>query len=86
MNRHWAYNFLGRIKFGRRKTTTSKSRYAPEDFAAMKKGFLEDVTTVVTMEDQRRLEAIVMLRNCHMTVHCPRMQSMLKNAITWKIS
>ena len=34
---------------------------------------------------QRRLEAVVMLHNCHMTTHCPRMQSMLKNAIAWKV-
>ena len=51
MNRHWAYHFLGRMKFVRRKATTSKSGHAPEDFAAMKNGVLEDVTTVVTMED-----------------------------------
>ena len=35
---------------------------------------------------QRRLEVVVILHNCHMTTHCPRMQSMLKNAIARKIS
>ena len=50
LNRHWACHFLGRMKFVRRKAT-SKSRHAPEDFAAVKKDFLEDNTTVITMED-----------------------------------
>ena len=36
------------MKFVRRMATTSK---APEDFAALKRDFLNDVAAVVTMED-----------------------------------
>ena len=45
------YHLLSRMKFVRRKATTAKSKYAPEDFAALKRDFLNDVAAVVTMED-----------------------------------
>ena len=38
------------MKFVQRKATTSKSKYTPENFSAVKKSFLEDVVTTVDME------------------------------------
>ena len=35
----------------RRKATTAKSKHTPEDFAAVKQAFLDDVLAVATMED-----------------------------------
>ena len=51
LSRQWTYHLLSRMKFVRRKATTAKSKYAPEDFAALKRDFLNDVAAVVTMED-----------------------------------
>ena len=50
LNQHWAYSLLRRMKFVQRKATTSKSKYTPENFSAVKKSFLEDVVTTVDME------------------------------------
>ena len=51
LTRTWAYHFLHRMQFVKRKATTSKSKYRPPDFEEMKKAFLEEVSTTVTMED-----------------------------------
>ncbi len=51
LSRQWAYHLLSRMKFVRRKATTAKSKHTPEDFAAVKKAFLDDVVAVVTMDD-----------------------------------
>ena len=51
LNRHWAYHLLDRMKFVRRKATTSKSRYTPSDFAKLKQEFLDEVASTVTMEE-----------------------------------
>lgn len=51
LSRQWAYHLLSRMKFVRRKATTAKSKYAPDDFAAVKRVFLDDVVAVTTMED-----------------------------------
>ena len=39
VNRQWAYSLLKRMKFVRRKATTSKSKYTVTDFAELKKSF-----------------------------------------------
>ena len=47
----WAYHFLKRMSFVRRKASTAKSKQKPQDFAELKKAFLADVVSVVTMEE-----------------------------------
>ena len=39
------------MKFVRRKATTAKSKHTPEDFAAVKQAFLDDMVALATMED-----------------------------------
>ena len=51
LSREWAYHLLARMKFVRRKATTAKTKHTPEDFAAVKTAFLDDVVAVATMED-----------------------------------
>jgi hypothetical protein len=51
LSREWVYHLLGHMKFVKRKATTAKSKHTPEDFAAVKQAFLDDVEAVVTMED-----------------------------------
>ena len=51
INRQWAYSVLKRMKFVRRKATTSKSKYTFADFAELKKSFLRSVVETVTMEE-----------------------------------
>ena len=51
LNRHWAYSLLRRMKFVRRKGTTSKSKYSDVNFSALKKSFLDNVVTTVLMEE-----------------------------------
>ena len=51
INRHWAYSLLQRMDFVRRKATTSKSKYTVDDFADVKKPFLQSVVETVTMEE-----------------------------------
>ena len=50
LNRHRAQSLL-RMKFIQRKATTAKSKYTVENFAEIKKAFLQDVVSVVTMEE-----------------------------------
>ena len=50
LSRQWAYSVLTRMKFVRRKATTSKSKHTPANFEQLK-GFLNDVVSVVTMEE-----------------------------------
>jgi hypothetical protein len=51
LSRQWAYHLLGRMNFVRRKATTSKSKHTPADFLQLKQGFLDDVVSVVKMEE-----------------------------------
>ena len=51
LRREWAYHLLSRMKFVRRKATTTKSKHTPENFAAVKQAFLDDVVALATMED-----------------------------------
>ncbi len=51
LSRQWAYHLLGRMNFVRRKATTSKSKHKPLDFTELKKSFIDDVESVVTMEE-----------------------------------
>lgn len=51
LNRHWAYSLLKRMNFVKRKATTAKSKQTESDFEAVKKTFLEEVVTTVTMEE-----------------------------------
>lgn len=51
LNRHWAYSLLRRMKFVKRKATTSKSKYSDVNLLALKRSFLEDVVTTVQMEE-----------------------------------
>lgn len=50
-SRQWAYHLLDRIKFVRRKATTSKSKCKPQDFAKLKESFLDDVASTVLMDE-----------------------------------
>ena len=51
LNRHWAYSFLTRMKFVKRKVTTNKSKHSVADFVTMKKDFFSDVVSTVEMEE-----------------------------------
>ena len=51
LSRQWAYSVLARMKFVRRKATTSKSKHTPANFEQLKESFLNDVVSVVTMEE-----------------------------------
>ena len=51
LNRFWAHSLLKRMNFVQRKATTSKSKHTVENFRELKKAFLDDVTTAVTMEE-----------------------------------
>ena len=51
LSREWAYKLLHRMKFVKRKATTAKSKYAPDDFARVKQAFLNEVVQVVEMEE-----------------------------------
>ena len=51
LSRQWAYHLLDRMKFVRRKATTSKSKHIPIDFAKLKEAFLDDIRAVVNMEE-----------------------------------
>ena len=46
LSRQWAYHFLGKMKFVRRKATTSKSRVSPVEFEVTKNAFLDNVMQV----------------------------------------
>ena len=51
LNRHWAYSLFKRMKFVKRKATTSKSKYTITNFAELKKSFLDKVVSTVKKED-----------------------------------
>ena len=51
LSREWAYKLLHRMNFVKRKATTAKSKYTPEDFARRKQAFLDEVVGVVEMEE-----------------------------------
>ena len=51
LNRHWAYGFFKRMGYVQRKPTTAKRKFTVENFAAKKKGFLDDLVTTVEMEE-----------------------------------
>ena len=49
--REWAYKLLHRMNFIKTKATTTKSKYALEDFVRLKQAFLYKVVGVVEMEE-----------------------------------
>ena len=51
LSRVYVYYLLERMKFMRRKAATAKSKYAPEDSEQLKVSFLDDVVSVVTLEE-----------------------------------
>ena len=51
LNRYWAHSLLKRMKFVQRKATTAKGKHTITNFSELKKSFLEDVVTTVTMEE-----------------------------------
>ena len=51
LSREWAYKLLHRMNFVKRKATTAKSKYAPDDFARVKQAFVNEVVQVVEMEE-----------------------------------
>ena len=51
LNSHWAYSLLRRMKFVKRKVTTSKNKHSCADLAQLKEQFLSDVVTTVEMEE-----------------------------------
>ena len=46
------------MKFVHRKATTAKSKYTVENFAEVEKAFLQEVVSVVTVEEQLNLSLI----------------------------
>ena len=50
LNRHWAYSFLRRMNYVKRKATTAKSKYSVADFAEVKRSFLRSAVETVTLE------------------------------------
>ena len=51
LNRQWAYSFLRRMNFVKRKATTAKSKHSNADFAWLKQQFLANKVTTVDMEE-----------------------------------
>ena len=51
LNRHCAYSLYKGMGFVQRKPTTSKGKYSMENFSALKKSFLDDVVTIIEMEE-----------------------------------
>ena len=51
MNKHWAQSLLRRMKFVQGKGTTAKTKYTVGNFAEVKRAFLQDVVSLVTMEE-----------------------------------
>ena len=51
LNRHWAYSFLRRLNYVKRKATTAKSKYSVADFSEIKVSFLRLAVETVTMEE-----------------------------------
>ena len=47
----WAYSLLSRMKFVKRRATTAKSKFSPENFAQLKADFLDDLSSNVELED-----------------------------------
>ena len=50
LSRKWVYKLLHCMNFVKRKATTAKSKYAPDDFARIKQAFLNQVVQIVGME------------------------------------
>ena len=51
LNRFWAYSLLTRMKFVKRKVTTSKSKYSPAHFEHLKQVFLKEIADTVEMKE-----------------------------------
>ena len=51
MNKDWAYHFLSRKEFVRRKATTAKSKVSPLVFNQVRDDFFSELYSVVTMEE-----------------------------------
>ena len=51
LTKDWAKSLLKRMKFVKRRATTSKSKSVVEDFDAVKEEFLQQVMAMGTMEE-----------------------------------
>ena len=51
LNRHWARSLLSQMNFVQRKGTTAKAKYSEADFAKKKREFLDELVTIVEMEE-----------------------------------
>ena len=51
LNRFWARSLLRRTNFVQRKVSTAKSKHTVANLAALKRSFLSDFHTTVTMEE-----------------------------------
>ena len=51
LNKHWAHYILGRMNYVKRRATTAKSKHSVADLAELKQSFLDDVHSIVTMEE-----------------------------------
>ena len=51
LTRSWAHALLKRMNFVKRAATTSGKKYTADDFARVKKDFLDDVVSTVSMEE-----------------------------------
>ena len=51
LNRSWSRSLLKRMKFVQRRATTARSKFSDKNFAEVKHTVLQDVVTVVTMEE-----------------------------------
>ena len=51
LNKHWAYSLLQCMNFVQRKASASKNKHTEVDFVVLKEAFLDDVKSVVLMED-----------------------------------
>lgn len=50
-SKDWAYHFLSRMEFVRRKATTAKSKVSKESFTKLRDTFFHDLFSIVTMEE-----------------------------------
>ena len=49
LNKSWGRSLLRRMKFVQRRVTTSKSKYNVENFAEVKKTFLDELATIAEL-------------------------------------
>ena len=51
LNKHWAHSILSRMNFVKRRATTAKSKESVTNFDELKRSFLDEVRTTVSMEN-----------------------------------